>query len=424
MSDIGKKVLVVGSGGREHALVWKLAQSPDVEQIYVAPGNAGTLGWNVDIAANDIPSLLAFAEEKAIDLTVVGPEEPLTLGIVDAFQAKGLRTFGPSRAAARLEGSKSFAKEIMHEANVPTARWEVFQDSQKAKSYIQQIGAPCVLKADGLAAGKGVIIAEDLETALQAVDEIMEGSLKASGKTLVVEEFLTGPEVSLLCFTDGLTALPMVPVQDHKRALDGDQGLNTGGMGTYSPPPFWTPVLEQQVMQEVVLPTLKVMRERGETFQGVLFVGLMLTQEGPKVLEFNARFGDPETQVVMLRMESDLLPILWACTEGTLQEEHLEWSEDTAVCVVMASPGYPQAYSKGIPIHLPSQVAKDQAIFHAGTAATNDGQLINSGGRVLGVSSKAPNLVQAREAAYQLVGKIDFPKAHYRQDIGIKGLMS
>lgn len=422
MPEIGKKVLIVGSGGREHALAWKLAQSSDVEQIYVAPGNAGTLGWNVKIESNNIPALLAFAEEKGIDLTVVGPEEPLTLGIVDAFKAKGLRIFGPSRAAARLEGSKSFAKEIMHEANVPTARWEVFQDSQRAKSYIEQIGAPCVLKADGLAAGKGVIIAEDLETALQAVDEIMEGALKASGKTLVVEEFLTGPEVSLLCFTDGKTALPMVPVQDHKRALDGDQGLNTGGMGTYSPPPFWTPELEQQVMQEVVQPTLKVMQERGETFQGVLFVGLMLTPEGTKVLEFNARFGDPETQVVMLRMESDLLPVLWACTEGTLQDVQLEWSKDTAVCVVLASPGYPQGYTKGIPIHLPSLVRNDQAIFHAGTVATDEGLLVNSGGRVLGVSAKAPNLVKAREVAYQLVESIDFPQAHYRQDIGIKGL--
>lgn len=424
MPDIGKKVLIVGSGGREHALAWKLAQSPEVEQIYVAPGNAGTLGWNVNIKANDIPALLAFAEEKTIDLTVVGPEEPLTLGIVDAFQAKGLRIFGPSRAAARLEGSKSFAKEIMHEANVPTARWKVFQDSHEAKSYIQQIGAPCVLKADGLAAGKGVIIAEDEDTALQAVDEIMEGALKTSGKTLVVEEFLTGPEVSLLCFTDGKTALPMVPVQDHKRALDGDQGLNTGGMGTYSPPPFWTEELEQQVMHEVVQPTLKVMQERGEMFQGVLFVGLMLTSEGPKVLEFNARFGDPETQVVMLRMKSDLLPVLWACTEGTLQNIRLEWSEDTAVCVVLASPGYPQAYTKGIPIYLPSNISENQAIFHAGTAASNEGQLVNSGGRVLGVSAKAQNLVKARETAYQLVKTIDFPQAHYRQDIGIKGLTS
>lgn len=422
MSDIGKKILVVGSGGREHALAWKLAQSPDVEQIYVAPGNAGTLGWNVNIKANDIPALLAFAEEKAIDLTVVGPEEPLTLGIVDAFQEKGLRIFGPSRAAARLEGSKSFAKEIMHKANVPTAGWEVFQDSQKAKAYIQQIGAPCVLKADGLAAGKGVIIAEDLNTALQAVDEIMEGAFKASGKTLVVEEYLTGQEVSLLCFTDGKTALPMVPVQDHKRALDGDQGLNTGGMGTYSPPPFWTPELEAQIMQEVVRPTLKVMQERGEMFQGVLFVGLMLTPEGPKVLEFNARFGDPETQVVMLRMKSDLLPVLWACTEGTLQDIRLEWNKETAVCVVLASPGYPQAYTKGIPIHLPSFEQHNTAIFHAGTAAANEGQLVNAGGRVLGVSAMAPNLVKARETAYQLVEAIDFPKVHYRRDIGIKGL--
>lgn len=419
---MGKKILVVGSGGREHALAWKLSQSPEVEEIFVAPGNAGTLGWNVDIASNDIPALLAFAEDRRIDLTVVGPEEPLTLGIVDAFQAKGLRIFGPTQAAARLEGSKSFAKKIMQEAKVPTARWEVFQDSQKAKEYIQRIGVPCVLKADGLAAGKGVIIAEDQETAFQAVDELMEGTLQASGKTLVIEEFLTGQEVSLLCFADGKTALAMVPVQDHKRALDGDQGLNTGGMGTYSPPPFWTPELEQQVLQEVVQPTMNVMQERGEPFQGVLFVGLIFTPEGPKVLEYNARFGDPETQVVMLRLESDLLPVLWACTEGTLQEAQLQWSPEVAVCVVMASPGYPRSYSKGIPIQLPSHISSDQAIFHAGTAASADGRLVNSGGRVLGVSAKAPDLALAREAAYGLIKRIDFPQGHYRQDIGAKGL--
>lgn len=419
---MGKKILIVGSGGREHALAWKLAKSSEVEQIYVAPGNAGTLGWNVPIKSNDIPALIAFAEDKGIDLTVVGPEEPLTLGIVDAFEAKGLRIFGPSRAAARLEGSKSFAKEIMDAAHVPTARWEVFQESQKAKDYIRKIGAPCVLKADGLAAGKGVIIAEDLETALNAVDEIMEGSLKSAGKTLVVEEFLTGQEVSLLCFADGKTALPMVPVQDHKRALDGDQGLNTGGMGTYSPPPIWTSEVEEQVMREVVQPTLRVMEERGEVFKGVLFVGLMLTPEGPKVLEFNARFGDPETQVVMLRMESDLLPVLWACTAGNLQDIQLKWSPMTAVCVVMASPGYPQAYQKGIPIHLPALLSHQQAVFHAGTAASTDGQMVNSGGRVLGVSAKAEDLTKARQAAYHLVEQIDFPQAQYRRDIGIKGL--
>ncbi|MDI6878728.1 MAG: phosphoribosylamine--glycine ligase [Desulfitobacteriaceae bacterium] len=417
---MGKKVLVVGGGGREHALAWKLAQSPEVKQMFVAPGNAGTLEWNVPIAANDIQGLINFALAEKVDLTVVGPEEPLSLGIVDAFREAGLRIFGPSQRAAQLEGSKAFAKVIMQEAGVPTAQWQTFENPEEAKAYVRQIGAPCVVKADGLAAGKGVIVAMSLDEALRAVDEIMKGAFGDAGKRLVIEEYLEGQEVSLLCFSDGLTAYPMVPVQDHKRALDGDQGLNTGGMGTYSPPPIWAPALEEVVKEQVLYPTLKTMRERGMPFEGVLFLGLMLTLRGPKVLEYNVRFGDPETQVVMLRLKTDLFPILWACTEGRLSEQRLEWTDETAVCVVMAAPGYPAAYPKGIPLELPTKV--DQGvIFHAGTDL-QQGQLVSAGGRVLGVSALGKTLVEARKEAYTLVERISFPGAHYRRDIGIKGL--
>ena len=415
------RVLLIGNGGREHALAWKLVQSPNLERLFVAPGNAGTVLWNVAIAAQDISALVAFALKEKIDLTIVGPEDPLSSGIVDAFQEAGLRIFGPTQAAAQLEGSKSFAKIIMESAKIPTAEWKMFEDTEQAKTYVRTIGAPCVLKADGLAAGKGVIVAMDLETALQAVDEILEGGFGPAGKKLVIEEFLEGQEVSLLCFCDGDTAYPMVPVQNHKRALEGDLGLNTGGMGTYSPPPIWTAEIEANVMRDFVAPTLQVMRERRTPFQGVLFLGLMLTERGPKLLEYNVRFGDPETQVVMKRLESDLLPILWACTENRLAEARLEWKEDVAVCVVMAAPGYPLAYAKGVPIHLPEVKNLDSVIFHAGTGFS-EGQLISTGGRVLGITAEAKTLPQARKKAYALVDQIQFPKAHFRRDIGTKGL--
>ncbi|HEY8911686.1 MAG TPA: phosphoribosylamine--glycine ligase [Desulfosporosinus sp.] len=415
------RVLLVGNGGREHALAWKLAQSPELERLFVAPGNAGTVLWNVAIPAQDISALVEFALKEKIDLTVVGPEDPLSSGIVDAFQKAGLRIFGPTQAAAQLEGSKSFAKTIMESANIPTAKWAMFEDSVQAKDYVRTIGAPCVLKADGLAAGKGVIVAMDLATALQAVDEIMDGGFGTAGKKLVVEEFLVGQEVSLLCFCDGVAARPMVPVQDHKRALEGDLGPNTGGMGTYSPPTVWTSEIETEVMRDLVFPTLRVMSKRGTPFQGVLFLGLMLTEQGPKLLEYNVRFGDPETQVVMKRLKSDLLPILWACTEGRVSEVKPEWKEEVAVCVVMASPGYPSAYAKGIPIHLPELKDQEAVIFHAGTGIS-EGQLLSTGGRVLGITAEGKTLQLAREKAYALVEKIDFPKAHYRRDIGVKGL--
>jgi len=415
------RVLLIGNGGREHALAWKLAQSPELGRLFVAPGNAGTVLWNVAIATQDISALVAFALKETIDLTIVGPEDPLSSGIVDAFQQAGLRIFGPTQAAAQLEGSKSFAKIIMESAKIPTAKWKSFEDIEQAKTYVRAIGAPCVLKVDGLAAGKGVIVAMDLETALQGVDEIMEGGFGTAGKKLVIEEFLTGQEVSLLCFCDGDTAVPMVPVQDHKRALDGDLGLNTGGMGTYSPPPIWTAEIEASVMDDFVAPTLQVMRERGTPFQGVLFLGLMLTEQGPKLLEYNVRFGDPETQVVMKRLISDLLPILWACTEGRLAETQLTWKEDVAVCVVMAAPGYPGAYVKGVPIQLPEVKNSNSVIFQAGTGISG-GQLISTGGRVLGITSEGKTLHEARETAYTLVDQIEFPKAHFRRDIGLKGL--
>jgi phosphoribosylamine---glycine ligase len=419
---MGKKILIIGNGGREHALAWKIAQSDQVEQIYVAPGNAGTIGWNVPISGTDIPALVQFAKKEQIDLTVVGPEAPLTLGIVDAFQKENLRIFGPRQDSARLEGSKAFAKEIMFEAGVPTAKSQVFGDPEKAKDYIQRIGAPCVLKADGLAAGKGVIVAMDKETALAAVDEIMDGDLGDSGKVLLIEEFLVGQEVSLLCLTDGETAIPLAPVQDHKRALDGDNGLNTGGMGTYSPPPFWSEKIEKVALEEIVQPTLRVMKNQGMPFQGVLFVGLMLTDEGPKVLEFNVRFGDPETQVILTRLNSDLFEVLWACTEGNLENLQLQWKEETSVCIVMAAPGYPLAYQKNIPITLPPRLSPGEFIFQAGTQVSGGGQLISSGGRVLGVAATGAGLEAAREAGYSLVHRINFPNAHYRKDIGIKGL--
>jgi len=416
----GKKILVVGSGGREHALAWKINQSTSCQKLFVAPGNAGTEQWNVPIKANELDALVDFAKNEGIDLTVVGPEEPLSLGIVNAFQAAGLRVFGPSGAAATLESSKAFAKEIMVQAKVPTADYRTFTEKREAERYIRQTGAPIVIKADGLAAGKGVIVAATLEEALEGIETIMGGAFGTAGDKVVVEEFLEGQEVSLLCFCDGEKALPMTPVQDHKRALDGDMGLNTGGMGTYSPPPFWTKALEQEVIETIAQPTLSVMRQRGTPFTGVLFLGLMITAKGPKLLEYNVRFGDPETQVVMTLLKSDLIPIFEACIDGKLSEVKVEWHDGTALCVVMAAPGYPGEYRKGIPISL-TVTQENQVVFHAGTKM-EDGKLVSSGGRVLGVTVRDASIAAARENVYALVDSIDFPDAHFRTDIGIKGL--
>ena len=419
----GKRILVIGSGGREHALAWKIAQSPLCRELYVAPGNAGTSRWNIPYKANDFDGLIRFAREKAVDLTIVGPEDPLSLGIVDVFTAAGLKIFGPTKETAQLESSKAFAKGIMEQAGVPTARYQTFTEMAAAKKYINEVGAPIVLKADGLAAGKGVIVAQQLEEAIAGLEKLMGGSFGSAGEKVVIEEYLEGQEVSLLCFCDGQTAVPMVAVQDHKRALDGDCGLNTGGMGTYSPPPFWTKDLEQEVIDRIALPTLKVMRARGTPFKGVLFLGLMITKQGPKVLEYNVRFGDPETQVVMMLLKSDLLPILEACIEGSLCQQKIEWYTEAALCVIMASRGYPGSYETGIPIVLPELTAENQVIFHAGTALKETG-LVSSGGRVLGVTVREKSLVKARESAYNIIKRIEFPNAHYRTDIGLKGLRS
>ncbi len=419
----GKKVLIVGSGGREHALAWKIAKSPLCDQLFIAPGNAGTQNWNVPIKANDIQGLLKFAKKKAIDLTVVGPEEPLSLGIVDVFQAAGLKIFGPTLEAAKLESSKAFAKIIMDEAKIPTAEYRTFTVLEEARQYLAKKGAPIVIKADGLAAGKGVIVATIREEAIEGINKVMGGAFGSAGNKVVIEEYLEGPEVSLLCFCDGSTALPMAAVQDHKRALDGDLGPNTGGMGTYSPPSFWTDELEKEVMNKITLPTLAVMSQRGTPFKGVLFLGLMITAQGPKLLEYNARFGDPETQVIMQLLQSDLLPVLEACTEGRIAEMKNEWHSGIAVCVVIAAPGYPENYSKGINIALPELNSENEMIFHAGTDLV-DGKLVSSGGRVLGVTVRGDSLTAARDSAYNLIRKIDFPGAHFRNDIGLKGLKS
>lgn len=418
----GKKILLVGSGGREHALAWKIAQSPLCDELFVAPGNGGTVQWNIPIKENDIRGLVQFAKENSIDLTIVGPEAPLSLGIVDSFQAEGLKIFGPSKEAANLESSKAFAKAIMDEAKVPTAQYRTFTDLAEARAFIGEKGTPIVMKADGLAAGKGVIVANLFDEAIEGIEKIMGGAFGSAGDRVVIEEYLEGQEVSLLCFCDGKMALPMVPVQDHKRALNGDLGLNTGGMGTYSPPPFWTKKLEEEVIQTIALPTLKVMEKRGTPFTGILFLGLMITAQGPKLLEYNVRFGDPETQVVMALLKSDLVPVLESCIEGILTDSKVEWYEEPSVCVVMAAPGYPGSYEKKIPIILPEMDKEDQVIFHAGTQLL-DGKLISTGGRVLGVTVRGESLTAARKKAYDLVEKIDFPQAHYRTDIGVKGLV-
>lgn len=416
----GKKILIVGSGGREHALAWKIAASPLCKKLYVAPGNAGTHEWNIPIKANDIQDLVRFAKDESIDLTVVGPEEPLSLGITDSFQEAGLKIVGPSKAAAKLESSKAFAKGIMDKAGVPTAKYRIFTSREEAEEFLGQVGAPIVIKADGLAAGKGVMVATLFEEALEALGTIMGGAFGEAGNKVVIEEYLEGEEVSFLCFCDGKTAFPMVAVQDHKRALNGDLGLNTGGMGTYSPPSFWTKELEQEVINTIAFPTLDIMRSMGTPFKGVLFLGLIITSDGPKLLEYNVRFGDPEAQVILTRLKSDLVPLLEACVEERLPEIEAQWHEGTSVCVVMAAPGYPGKYPRGIPLSVPQKVEDDEVIFHAGTALLN-GKLVSSGGRVLGITARGENLPAARKKVYELIEKIEFPDAHYRTDIGLKG---
>jgi phosphoribosylamine--glycine ligase len=420
------KVMVVGGGGREHALVWKLSTSPRVKKIFCAPGNAGTakLAENVPIKAEDIEALAAFAQGEGIDLTVVGPEAPLVAGIVDVFRQRGLAVFGPTAAAAALEGSKVFAKELMDRYGIPTAKFAVFEDYKRAQAYIQQVGVPIVVKAEGLAAGKGVVVARDEETALEAVYEIMEGQIYgAAGRRVVIEECLEGEEVTLLAFTDGENILPLVASQDHKQVYDEDRGPNTGGMGCYSPVPAFTPALQEEVYNTILIPTVRSMQDLGRPFTGVLYAGLMLTGDGPRVLEFNARFGDPETQVILPRLENDLVDVLEACLLGGLSGLSLRWREEAAVCVIMASGGYPGPYQKGFPIRGLEMVEteEDVLVFHAGTESQG-GEVVTAGGRVLGVTGLGKGIAEARTRVYQAVEKISFSGAHFRRDIGVKAL--
>ena len=419
------RVLVVGGGGREHALVWKLAQSPRVEKIYCAPGNPGIAesAECVDIPADNIRALCGFAREHEIDLTVVGPEKPLTEGIVDYFRAEGLKIFGPLQEAAQLEGSKTFAKEMMKKYKIPTADFAVFSSATEARAYVEKKGTGIVVKADGLAAGKGVVVAETAEEALKAIDEIMQKRVFGdAGNQVVLEERLIGEEASLLAFTDGVTVVPMVAAQDHKRVNDGDIGPNTGGMGAYAPAPVVTPELLTQIRREVLQPIVDGMRQEGIPYQGCLYAGLMITAEGPKVIEFNARFGDPETQVVLPLLEGDLLPVLEACLDESLSECEVRWRPEAAVCVVAAAGGYPGDYRKGDAIRGLEQAAAEGAVvFHAGTALTEQG-IVTHGGRVLGVTAVAGDIAAAVNKVYPAIAKIQFAGMHYRKDIARRAL--
>ncbi len=420
------KVLVIGSGGREHALVWKIAQSPQVEKVYCAPGNAGIgeIAELVDLAPDNIRGLRAFAQRERVDLTVVGPELPLSLGIVDEFQLYGLRIFGPNRRAAQIEASKAFAKELLRRYHIPTPYFGVFSDPEEAKTYIREIGAPLVVKADGLAAGKGVLICPTIGEACQAVDDILCGHLFGkAGERIVVEEFLEGEEASFMVFTDGQSLLPLASSQDYKRALDGDRGPNTGGMGAYSPTLVLTPELTDRIMKEIMAPTIRGLRESGIKYQGVLYAGLMIQGEEAKVLEFNARLGDPECQPLMLRLRSDLVPVMEATLEERLQGIELDWDERAAVCVVLASEGYPGSYEIGKEIVGLEEMHQWQngVVFHAATAK-REGKWITQGGRVLGVTALGKTLQEAISEAYRAVEKIYWPGMHYRRDIGRKAL--
>lgn len=419
------RILVVGGGGREHALVWKLAQSPRVTKIYCAPGNPGiaALAECVNISADNVKALCGFAQEHNIDLTVVGPEKPLTDGIVDYFAARGLKVFGPSREAAQLEGSKSFAKERMHKYGVPTADFAVFDSAAAARAYIEAKGTGIVVKADGLAAGKGVVVAETATEALQAIDEIMLKKVHGdAGCQVVLEERLIGEEASLLAFTDGFTVAPMVAAQDHKRVGDGDTGPNTGGMGAYAPAPVMTPELLSEVQQTILQPMIDGMRNEGILYQGCLYAGLMMTATGPKVIEFNARFGDPETQVVLPLLDGDLLPVLEACIDGALAETEVRWQNGATVCVVLAAGGYPSEYRKGDAIAgLAAAEAKDAMVFHAGTAMAGDA-VVTHGGRVLGVTAMADDIAAAVAKVYPAVEQIKFAGLQYRKDIAHRAL--
>jgi phosphoribosylamine---glycine ligase len=416
------RVLIVGSGGREHALAWAIAASPLIDRLFCAPGNAGIAAEAecVPIAADDIKGLVAFAKREAIDFVVVGPEAPLVLGIVDALEAEGVAAFGPTAAASAIEASKSFMKDLCTRAGIPTAAWRRFCDPAAAKAYIAERGAPIVVKADGLAAGKGVVVATDLEEACRAVDAaLVERRFAAAGIEIVVEDFLEGEEASFHALVDGYDALPLATAKDFKRVGDGDIGPNTGGMGAVSPAPGLSAELEGRVMDRIILPAVRAMREQGRPFKGVLYAGLMLTEAGPMVLEFNARFGDPEAQVLMMRLISDPLPALLAAHDGILRQVDLRWHQDAAVCVVMAARGYPDEPERGGEIRGLDAVAADPAvkIFHAATLRDAD-RVIANGGRVLGVTALGADITQARARAYAAVDRIDWPQGFCRRDIG------
>ncbi len=416
------KVLIVGSGGREHAIAWKVAQSQKVDKLYCAPGNGGIAEFAecVPIGAMEFARLAAFAKENGIDLTIVGMDDPLVGGIVDAFEAEGLRVFGPRKNAAILEGSKAFSKDLMKKYNIPTAAYENFDSAKEALDYLEGAKFPIVLKADGLALGKGVLICQNLEEARAGVKTIMEEKhFGDAGNRMVIEEFMTGREVSVLTFVDGKTIRPMTSAQDHKRAKDGDEGLNTGGMGTFSPSPFYTEEVDKFCREKIFQPTVDAMAAEGREFKGIIFFGLMLTEEGPKVLEYNARFGDPEAQVVLPRMKNDIIEVMEACIDGRLDEIELQFENNAAVCVVLASGGYPEKYERGFLITgLENFKGKDgYYAFHAGTKMTDKG-IVTNGGRVLGITAKGPDLKTARANAYEATKWVDFENKYMRNDIG------
>ncbi|OCC04954.1 phosphoribosylamine--glycine ligase [Labrys sp. WJW] len=418
-------ILLIGSGGREHALAWAISASPLCERLYAAPGNPGMEECAICAALDpaDHPAVIAFCRENEIDFVVVGPEAPLVAGLVDDLAAAGIKAFGPTKAAAQLEGSKGFTKDLCQEFSIPTAAYRRFTDAVAARAYVREQGAPIVIKADGLAAGKGVVVAMTLDDALAAVDAIFAGSVGEAGHEVVVEQFLEGEEASFFALCDGTTALPLISAQDHKRVFDGDKGPNTGGMGAYSPAPIMTSEMEERVMETIIRPTVRAMAARGTPFKGVLFAGLMITKDGPELIEYNVRFGDPETQVLMPRLRSDLLPALIASADGVLSTISLRWKNDAALCVVMATKGYPGSFQRGSEIRDLAKAASldDVLVFHAGTKRSGDHILAN-GGRVLGITASGKTVAEAQKRAYEAVDLVDWPEGFSRRDIGWRAI--
>ena len=424
-----KKILLVGSGGREHALAWRLAMSDKCQELYCAPGNAGMeeCAELVDIAVDDVEGIVKFALDKQIDFVVIGPEAPLVLGLVDALDKQNIKSFGPTKAAAQLEGSKGFMKDFCKKYNIPTAAYERFTDVEAAKAYLETQNLPIVVKADGLAAGKGVVIAETKEAAIEAIEVMLSGeAFGAAGESIVIEEFLDGEEVSYFALSDGHTVIPFGSAQDHKRAFDGDQGPNTGGMGAYSPSPLVTPEMDQKVYERIIAPVIEGMQQEGSPFTGVLFAGLMIMNGEPRLLEYNTRFGDPECQALMMLLETDILDILYACGTNTLNriEDDIYWNNGTAMCVVMAAKGYPGSYAKNTVIENigRADLVEDSKVFHAGTAFDAEKNIVSIGGRVLGVTSRGETVEKAQKRAYQAVSEIKWPEGFYRQDIGWRAI--